>query len=46
MSNGISTFKGFLMSKPSFKKDSSGVIQPITGGIRQFMPFPRLLVRK
>ena len=27
--NGISTYVGYLMPKPSFKKNSSGTIRPI-----------------
>ena len=41
----ISTLIGYLMPNPSLR-DSSGTIQPITGGITGFMPFPRVLVRK
>ena len=42
--NGISTFIGYLMSKPSFQKYSRSTIQPIAGRI--MMPFPRVYVRK
>ena len=44
--NGISTFIDYLMPKPSFKKNSSGTIQPIVGRIRRFILSPRLFVRK
>ena len=29
--NGISTFEGYFMQKPSLKKESYGTIQPIAG---------------
>ena len=41
--NNISTFVGYLMQK---KKNRSGIIQHIAGGIRRFMPFPWVLVGK
>ena len=44
--NGISTFVGYLMPKPFFKKNSIGTISPITGRIRGFIHFPRVSARK
>ena len=46
MFNGILTFVGYLMPKPSFKKNGSYTISPIAGGIRGFTPFPWVFVRK
>ena len=40
--NGISTFMGYLMPKSSFFKNSSGTFLPLAGGIRDFIPFPRV----
>ena len=34
------------MPKPSLSKNSNGINQPIAGGIKGFMPFPRILIRK
>ena len=39
--NRISTFVGYLMPNPSFKKNSSCTIWPITGRIRGFIPFTK-----
>ena len=44
--NGISTFVGYLMPKPSFEKNSSVTIQPIAGRIRGLIPFPRVFAQK
>ena len=44
--NVISTFVGYSMPKPSFKKNSNGTIQPIAGRIRGFIPFPKVFVQK
>ena len=44
--NGISTFLGYLIPKPSFKKNSCGIIEPIGERIRGFMPFPKVFVQK
>ena len=42
--NRISTFVGYLISKPSFSKNSCWTIQSISMGIRGFMPLARILV--
>ena len=34
--NGISTFVGYSMLKPSFQKCNCGTIKLIAGGIREF----------
>ena len=39
-------FEGYLMPKPSFKKNGSGTIQPIARRIRGFIPFPRVFCLK
>ena len=45
--NGLLTFVGYLMPKPFLLKNSDGIISPIAGrGIKRFMPFPSVLVRK
>ena len=44
--NGISTIESYLMSKSFFLKNSSNAIQPLAGGIRGFIPFPRVFARK
>ena len=44
--NAISTFMGYIMPKPSLWKYSSDTIQPITEGIRELIPLPRLLAQK
>ena len=44
--NGISTFLDYLMPNPSFKKNSSGAIQPIAWRIRGFIRFQRVFVWK
>ena len=44
--NGISTFVGYLMPKPSFEKNRSGTIQPIAERIRGLILFPRAFARK
>ena len=41
--NSISNFVGYLMPKPSFKRNTSNTIKPIVGG---FIPFPGVFVRK
>ena len=40
----ILTFVGDLIPKPSFKKNSSGAVQPKAGRIRGFILFPRVFV--
>ena len=37
--NGILTFVGYLMPKPSFEKNSRDAIHPIDGRIRGLIPF-------
>ena len=44
--NGLSTFVGYLMPKPSLEKNSGGTIWLIAGKIRRFITFPRVFVRK
>ena len=39
--NGISTFVDYLMPKPSFKKNNSDAIYPITGRIGGVHTFPK-----
>ena len=39
--NGISTFIGYLIPKPSLEKDSCGAIQRITKNLRDFIRFTR-----
>ena len=41
--DGLSNFIDYLMHKPSLYKDN---ISHQAGGIRGFIPFPKLLVRK
>ena len=43
--NGISSFMGYLMPKPSLL-NKSDAIQLIETGIREFIPFLRVLVQK
>ena len=43
---GISIFGGYLIPKLYISKDSSGVISPIAGGIRDVIPSARVLIRK
>ena len=40
--NGISTFAGYLMPKPSLQKDSSNTIQSIAGGGEGVHIFPNV----
>ena len=37
--NGISTFVGHIMLKPSLEKSSSDTIVPMAEGMRGFIPF-------
>ena len=43
--NGISTFVGFIIPEPFFKKNRHGTIYPKALGIRGFIPFLRAFVR-
>ena len=42
--NGISTFVGYLMSKPSVYKNSSDIFQPRSSGFKGLSPFPGVLL--
>ena len=44
--NGISTLMEYLMPKPFLRKSSTDTILPIARGIKGFIPFPRIFLRK